>query len=218
MCAMAESETWPQCMDSKHEKHCFSHIRSSCSCSPLCISGKDGSKYEHSRISSRNSRVASGSPKNSISNKASKYGCHLRKKESVDENDSKPSYLKQKADSEGRDLSFVLDQSSGSISPCISSAYGQPEEVNKMIDDEKEIMLEKNSLYRGSKHTSEAPHCSNISHGNTVANANARNIRNSSRTIDELQSETNISHSYIEGGNTSIISVGQVCFLVLPLK
>jgi len=87
-----------------------------------------------------------------------------------------------------------------------------------MIYDEKEIMLEKNSLYRSSKHASEAPHCSNISLGNTVANANAGNIRNSSRTTDQLQSEPNISHSYIEGGTTCIISIGQVCFLVLPFK
>ncbi|KAH0657965.1 hypothetical protein KY290_027642 [Solanum tuberosum] len=125
--ALAELEARPQCMDSKHEKQCFSHIRSSCSCSPSCISSKDGSKYEHSRISPLDSRVTSGSLKNNIGNKASKYGSHLRKKENVDGKDSKLSYLKQKVVLECRDLSFILDQySSGSISPCISSTYIRP--------------------------------------------------------------------------------------------
>ncbi|XP_059290278.1 uncharacterized protein LOC132043829 [Lycium ferocissimum] len=171
---MHELETRPQYIDNKHS---FLRIRGSGSCSRLCISGP---KYECSRSSPLDSRVASGNPKDRISIEGSKYDWHLRKKEIVD---SSPWKLKQKAGLECRDLSSVLDQSSGSISACISSAYGQPE---------KEITLEKDSLYRGSK-----PHCSN---------ANAGNITSSSRITDELQSE---SHSYIKDGNASIIPVGQ---------
>ncbi|MCE3216627.1 hypothetical protein HAX54_007239 [Datura stramonium] len=116
MRAMAELETRPQYMDFKHDKHCFMRIRRSGSCSPLCISGKDGTKYEHSRISPLDSRVASGTPKNRIGNEASKYFWHLRKKQSVHGKDSKPYNLKQKAGLECRDLSSVLDQSTGSFS------------------------------------------------------------------------------------------------------
>ncbi|KAK4351418.1 hypothetical protein RND71_030731 [Anisodus tanguticus] len=189
MRAMAKLETRPQYMDM--------HISRSGSCSPLCINGKDGPKYECSRSSPLDSRVALGSPMNRIDNEASKYGWHLRKNEIVEGKDSIPCNLKQKAGLECRDLSSVLDQSSGSVSPCIGSAYGQPE---------KEITLERDSLYRGSKHDSVVPHFSNISPGNTVANANAGNHKSSSRITDELQSE---SHSYIEDVNTSTIPVGQ---------